>query len=89
MDGHVVKSIGGRVYRALFTVYGPAQVEEEPYVPRDADEEVPTTMRAALPPGYHVEWYVDEDGVRQIIGMPDEGARPAEPETSTHWSAKW
>ena len=69
--------------RALFRVIGPAQVglppfasEEEKarYLADRAKTSSPPTPGAArdhVPPGYHLETYVDESGVTRRVARPD------------------
>lgn len=62
---------GRRVYRALFTFLGPAQVGR--YTPSEPHQ----GASSALPPGYHFESYVDDSGIRRRTAVPDEpGAEP-------------
>jgi hypothetical protein len=63
------RRVGRKLYRGLFTIMGPAQVGR--YEPRRPGEGRPDGGSAVLPPGYHVETYVDPSGVRRRIATPD------------------
>jgi hypothetical protein len=59
-------SFGQRVYRALFKVFGPADVGKSgPAAPHNPDDKT-------VPPGYHLDSFVDERGIRHRIAIPDE-----------------
>jgi hypothetical protein len=59
-------SFGQRLYRALFKVFGPADVGPSgPPVPVNPDDKT-------VPIGYHLESYTDERGVRHRIAVQDD-----------------
>jgi hypothetical protein len=59
-------SIGQRIYRALFKVYGPADIgPSEPPAPHNPNDKT-------VPPGYHLETLVDDQGIRNRIAVHDE-----------------
>jgi hypothetical protein len=77
------RGTGRRLIRALFRVVGPAQVGLPPFA---SDEEkaryladrarasappAPSGARDHVPPGYHLETYVDESGVTRRVARRD------------------
>jgi hypothetical protein len=70
-------SLGQRVYRALFKVFGPADVGPSgPRVPINPDDKT-------VPAGYHLETITDGSGIRRRIAVqdsPDENPGPTSSE---------
>jgi hypothetical protein len=58
-------TFGRRVYMALFRIMGPADVKPVGK-PADRNPDDPT-----VPPGYHLETFVQPDGVKKRIMVPD------------------
>jgi hypothetical protein len=66
MNSEEHPSVGQRVYRALFRVFGPADVGPSgpPAVSNPDDKTVPA--------GYHLETITDGSGIRRRIAVPDQ-----------------
>lgn len=76
------KSPAKRLLRALFKIAGPAQVGLPPYASEEerarfladrakAAEPRRPASTEQVPPGYHLETYVDESGVTRRVARPD------------------
>jgi hypothetical protein len=70
-------SFGQRLYRALFKVFGPADVGPSgpPAAINPDDKTVPT--------GYHLETITDGSGIRRRIAVPDQPAPPDQTRSDT------
>jgi hypothetical protein len=59
-------SLGQRIYRALFKVFGPADVGQAgPPAAHNPDDKT-------VPAGYHLETITDGSGIRRRIAVQDE-----------------
>lgn len=76
MTSEPAPSFGQRVYRALFRVFGPADVG--PAGPRTAINPDDKTV----PAGYHLETITDGSGIRRRIAVQDSSDENSHPNSS-------